>query len=175
MRSAIVVSLLALAACEVEMGSAPEKAPAKVEAPAAGKAEEGQLSIKAPGFDMKINIPKQIAVQAGAEENSELLYPGATLSGLHVEAPAGAGGDSGVELRFTSADPPGKIAAWYRDPARAEQFAIASQRQESNALQLSGTRKQDGGAFGLRLVPAAGGGSEGRLSLTDRGNAAAGN
>jgi len=163
---ALAASLL-LAGCEAEVTKSPKTPPKAAEAPAAGKAEEGQISIKGPGFDLKVGIPKEIAARAGPE-NGELLYPGATLSGMHVEArPSGGGAGSGVELRFTSPDAAETIAAWYRDPARAAHFAIAEAKQDGAAMLLSGTRKTDGGTFSLRLTPAADGGTEGRLNVSE--------
>jgi hypothetical protein len=70
-------------------------------------------------------------------------------------------------MRFRSADAPQKIGAWYRDPARKNGFQIQSARQEGEALLLSGTQKGDGDAFAVRLSPAPGGGTDGRLTLSD--------
>ena len=66
-----------------------ERQVAAVEAAAAGKAEQGRFSIKGPGFDLKIDMPEGMANQS--EGDNELLYPGAKLSGMHVEAAEGAG------------------------------------------------------------------------------------
>jgi hypothetical protein len=137
--------------------------------PAEGKAEEGSFSIDAPGFDMKIAIPEGMANRTNVDSDSDILYPGSTLSGMHVEADkdGGAkGGRSGVELRFTSADAPDKIAAWYREPGRS--FAVASAAREGEGYVISGTEKGDGDPFTVRLAPKNGGGTEGRLALTDR-------
>ncbi len=170
-RAMNLAALALLGACEARIGkSEAEKAEAGAasQAPAAaGKAEEGQLSIKAPGFDLKLDIPDAIANHANAD--GELIYPGAELSGMHVEAGAdkGAGRQSGVELRFRSTDPVDKVAAWYRDPARAEGFAIASTRREESGLVIEGTQKSDGDPFTLRLTPAPTG-TAGRLTLSDR-------
>jgi hypothetical protein len=74
----------------------------------------------------------------------------------------------GLELRFTSPDAPDKVAAWYRAPERARHFTVSDVKQEGPVLLLSGTRKDDGGALTLRLVP-QGGGTEGRLNLVGGG------
>ena len=135
---------------------------------ALNKSEEGKLSIKAPGFDMKINIPTGLADRTDAD--SELIYPGAALGGMHIEAGSETAGkrNSGVELRFTSGDPITKVAAWYRDPARDGAFSTASVRRDGQAMVIAGTQKSDGDPFNLRLSPAPAGGTEGRLTLTDR-------
>src|SRR5829696_4447146 len=114
-----------LSACEAKVdrdradnGSAP------AEASAEGKAEEGKISVKAPGFDLKFTLPKGMVGEARAERDSKLLYPGAILRGMAIAAGQGRGkgGDSEVEIGFSTPDPLDKVAAWYRDPARAEGF-----------------------------------------------------
>ena len=165
-----------LTACEGRIGSTGESgsedaAGSEAASSASGKSEEGKLSIKAPGFDMKINIPEGLADRTNTD--SELIYPGASLGGMHIEAGSEKAGKrkSGVELRFTSSEPIAKVAAWYRDPARAGGFSTASTSREGEAIVISGTQKSDGDPFNLRLSPAAAGGTEGRLTLTDRDEA----
>jgi hypothetical protein len=171
----VVGALAFLAACEAKIGKdseAPrEGAPTGAEA-AEGKAEDGRFSIKGPGFDMKIAIPKGVSDRAEVDSDNGLLYPGASLSGMHIEAGAsGAPADknSGVELRFTSADAPEKVAAWYRDPARVKEFSIGSASRVGASTIIAGTRKGDGGAFKVRIGPGAGGGTDGRLTLSESG------
>jgi hypothetical protein len=168
----LICALALLTACEAPAGK--EEATAKGEGKAAsaraeGKAEEGQFSIDVPGFDMKIDIPP--GVTSHGDSDSDLLYPGSTLSGMHIEggrSGAEGKGKAGIELRFTTADAPEKVAAWYRDPARASGFTVASVRREGVALMITGAQKEDGDPFTLRLGPRQGGGTEGRLTLTDR-------
>ncbi len=140
------------------------------QAPAEGKAEDGRISIKGPGFDLKVNVPEGVG-SSGNSEN-ELLYPGSKLSGMHIEAEGATGNANargGIELRFTSSDPLEKVAAWYGDPARQDRFAVESAAREGGALVIRGSQKGNGDAFMLRLVPAGGGGTLGRMSLTGRG------
>ena len=160
-----------LAACEARIGN--DKAggdTAATETSVKAGAEEGQLSIDAPGFEMTLDIPDALAERADLDSDSGILYPGATLSGMHVEArDRGAGGTSLVELRFTSTDAPAAIAAWYRDPARAADFAVTSASGAGGSFAIAGTQKEDGDPFELSLSPRAGGGTDGRLRLRDRG------
>ena len=162
-----------LTACEgriEESGATGSRSAAGSEAAssASGKSEDGKLSIKAPGFDMKINLPEGLADRT--DTDSELIYPGAALSGMHIEAGSKKTGkrNSGVELRFTSSEPVDKVAAWYGDPARAGGFSAASVRRDGEAMVMSGTQKSDGDPFHLRLSPASAGGTEGLLTLSDR-------
>jgi hypothetical protein len=171
---AAVAALAMLRACEAKIGNSEEQriggdpgAAQTVEVPAEGKAEDGRLSIKGPGFDMKIDIPEGVRNDA-ADGDNEILYPGAKLAGMHIEAAPDKGqANSGVELRFTTPDAPDKVAAWYRDPARSGKFTVASAAREGGAIVIRGTQKGDGDPFAVRLTP-SGAGTEGRLTLSDK-------
>jgi hypothetical protein len=160
-----VASALALAACDARFGN--EAGPAG-NGSAENKAEEGQISISAPGVQMKINVPEGIRREMHMNDDSGLIYPGATMSGMHVE-----GGrehdqrDGEVELRFASDDPPDRVARWYQDPGRGGQFAIATASRDGPAYVFAGTRKDGNGRFRIRLTPRAGTGTDGRVLLSD--------
>ena len=164
-----------LGACEAKIGKHAEEPEAKAgtdtgKVTAEGKAAEGEFSINTPGFDMKIDIPSGLADRAEID-NGDIVYPGSTLSGMHVEAREDRGGKdakSAVELRFTNADAPEKIAAWYRDSARAKDFSVASAGRNGATYVIDGIQADDGDAFKLYLSPRAGGGTDGRLVLDDR-------
>lgn len=168
----IVSAALLLGACEARVGKGDGEAPADsnavdaAEVSAAGKAEQGEFSINAPGFDLAFDIPEGMTENAEIDSDSGLFYPDAQLSGMHIEA--GEGRDA-VELRFTSAADPETVAAWYRDPARAGDLSIASARKDGGGFVIEGTQAQDGEPFTVRLGPAEGGGTDGRLVLSDRG------
>jgi len=157
---------LALTACEARFGN---DARPGGNGSAENKAEEGQLSINAPGVEMKINIPEGIRREAHMDDDSGLLYPGATMSGIHVEGGREEGkADGEVELRFNSADAPDAVARWYQDPARARDFTIAAATREGPAYVFAGTKARNGGGrFRIHLAPRAGGGTDGRVLLSD--------
>ena len=160
---------LALAACEARFGNEAPAVEGNEAASAEGKAEEGRVTISAPGFDMKINIPE--GLRRGVDSDSGIIYPNSTFSGVHVQGgPEGADGrsDGEVELRFTSADAPALVARWYQDPGRAGDFTIATAANEGRDFVIAGTTKEDGGNFRVRLAPRQGGGTDGRVALSDR-------
>lgn len=160
------VAGLSLAACQMRTGN---DAGAAGNGSAANKAEEGEVSINAPGVEMKIRIPEGLRREAGISDDSGLVYPGSTMSGVHVEgARAGSRNNAGgeVELRFASAEAPGIVARWYQDPARASTFTIASATREGAAFVFTGTRREDHGRFRVRLDP-RGSGTDGRVLLSD--------
>jgi hypothetical protein len=106
-----------------------------------------------------------------SDSNSQMLPPGVQIGGVHVQgngSEGGSGGDGTVELTFSSAQGPERLAAWYRDPARRQHFTIASDAREGAAFVLGGTTSENGGRFTLRLSPRHGGGTDGRLLVSDR-------
>lgn len=159
---------LALAACEMRLGNDADADAENRSATAAGKAEEGRLSIHAPGFDMKISIPEGIRREAGIDDDSGIIYPNSTFSGMHVEGGSDdSRSDGEVELAFTSVDAPDLIVRWYRDPARARDFSVATANREGAAHVIVGAMTDDDGRFQVRLSPRQGGGTEGRVVLSD--------
>ncbi|HYJ30322.1 MAG TPA: hypothetical protein VEW25_08285 [Allosphingosinicella sp.] len=172
-KASITLCAAAAAACSMPSGDSERREAdnrmEQAKAGAEGKAEEGRLSIKAPGVDIAINVPDAMRGRARADTDSDLLPPGSQVSGLHVQGDGGdrqQGRDS-VELRFSSVEPPQRVAAWYRDPARREHFTISEARREGDAIVLTGA-SQDGGPVTVRLSPGAGAGTDGRLILVDR-------
>lgn len=168
MRSILLVSVaaLALSACEMRIGN--DAPPVAENASAAGRAEDGKVTIEAPGFNLSINVPEGMGSRAEMNERG-LVYPGARFAGIHVQAgrEESPGRRDEVEMRLTSTDAPGQIAAWYRDPARAADFTVASATQEGAVAVISGVGRRDGERFTLRIATREGG-SDLRLLLTDR-------
>ena len=134
---------------------------------AEGKAEEGKISVKAPGVDLALSLPKEMTGEAKVDRDSKVLYPGATISGIAIAAGAGGndGGDSEVEMRFATSDSPEAVAGWYRDPARAAGYRLDKAGKEGDAWIILGTQNRDKHPFKVRLTPRAGGGTEGRLTV----------
>ena len=165
--AALLAAAAFLAACEARSGN--DAPPVEANASAAGRAEEGRLTVEAPGFNMSIDIPEALREDAEMDGDNRLVYPGARFSGIHVqsgrEGPGGAH-DGEVELRFSTGDDTGRVVAWYRDPARGEEFTVQSATREGEAQIISGTGR-DNERFVLRVAPRAGGGTDARLVLSD--------
>jgi hypothetical protein len=166
-----IAAALLLGACEARIDpEEAENSAAGAQASAEGKAEEGKISVKAQGFDLKLSLPKGMAGEARAERDSKLLYPGAVLRGMAIAAGEGKGkgGDTEVEIAFSSPDPVDTVVAWYRDPARAEGFRLDRSDREGDGWRVTGVQKRDGHRFKLRLSPRSGGGTDGRLTVRHR-------
>ena len=162
-----MMAALLLAACEARFGN--DVRPTG-NVSAENKAEEGQVSINAPGVQMKIDIPEGIRHEANIRDDGGLIYPGSTMSGMHIEG--GREGEQGksegeLELRFASSAGPDTVAHWYQDPARARDFTVASAGRDGAAYVFAGTRVNDHGRFRVRLAPRDGGGTDGRVLLSD--------
>jgi len=168
-RLALPLSILLLGGCQMRIGN--DAGPVADNASAAGRAENGQLTVEAPGFNLSITIPEGMADRGSVSDDNGLVYPGATIAGVHVQGRREERGAHGgeVELRLTSSDAPDRVAAWYRDPARADRFSVASTAQDGNATVISGTGRRDNERFTLRILARAGGGSDMRLLLADAG------
>ena len=162
-----IAAIALLGACEARIGN--DAPPIAENATASGRAEEGRVTVEAPGFNMSISIPEGLRSEANMDDNDGLIYPGSNFSGIHVlgrdENKAG-GGQSEVELRFTSADPVERVVVWYLDPARGPEFTISSTARRGNDFVINGTRREDNGRFTLRLA-ARGSGVDARLLLVD--------
>lgn len=157
-----------LTACEARFGN--DAGEVVENATPAGRAEDGRLTVEAPGFNMSITIPKEI--RAGANDDNDLVYPGSTFGGIHVqgtrERPDGES-EGEVEMRFSTADGPERVVAWYRDPARAKEIKIVSAGRQGADFVIAATGADgDGGRISIRISPRAGGGSEARLLLSER-------
>jgi hypothetical protein len=173
-RSSLCTALAAaslLCACDsTDRADPPGNVAANSQVSAEGKAEEGKISLKMPGLDMTLSLPKGVAEQARTERDSKLLYPGATLRGMAIAAGPDSekSGDSEVEIRFSSPEPVDKVAAWYRDPARAAGFQLKRAAKEGDAWLLAGVQKRDDHQFKLRLSPRPGAGTDGQLTVRHR-------
>jgi hypothetical protein len=142
-----VASALALSGCGA--GDDNESANAANAMPAS-RTENGQLTVRAQGVDLKINLPPPIRRMA---EDDDLLPP---------RAHSRRGGEG---RRFHSDDPPQIVADWYGDTARANRFTINRAASEGTTLVLSGSLR-GGGALTVRLSPAEGGGTDGTVRVT---------
>jgi hypothetical protein len=161
----VPAACFALAACQGRIGNDVQPSG---NGSAANKAEEGQLSISAPGVEMKIDIPEGLRREANIQDDSGLVYPGSRMSGIHIEGGRDEERSDGeVEMRFAAADPPATVARWYQDPARVSTFTLDSSSREGEAYLFAGTKKEGNGRFRLRLSAGSGGGTDGRLLLTE--------
>lgn len=160
-----IAAIALLGACEARMGN--DAAPIDANATAENQSEEGRLTVAAPGFNLQLDIPESIMSRAEMGGDNDIVYPGASFGGIHVQGGRDSGGEDSVELRFSTSDDLERVRTWYRDPARAEHFTIATETREGQTIVLAGTDAKDNDRFSLRLAPRNGGGTDARLLLHD--------
>src|SRR4051812_32919278 len=161
-----LAGLALLAACGGH-DEAANAAAANQQVTAEGQAQTGKIRVKGPGLDMTFVLPKAMRGEAKAGENSRILYPRSTIEGLAMvgsEADGKKGGDSEVEFSFASADPPDRLIAWYRDPARGKDFRITAVEKQGDDLVIHGSQS-DGHLVKVRLAARPGGGTAGRVTI----------
>ena len=117
---------------------------------AAGRTENGQLTARVQGVDLKVNLPPPIRRMT---ESDDFLPPRARTV---------RGGDG---QRFHSGDSIDNVAHWYTDPARANRFAIDDSTRNDSSWVLTG-RARSGDAFSVRLTSPASGGTDGTIQVT---------
>jgi hypothetical protein len=136
-------------------GPAADEAAANRNAVAESRTENGQLTVRAQGVDLKINLPAPLRRMARDDGNRALVYPGAA---------AEARAEGGI-ITFHSEDPPETVARWYRDPARAGRFSVATDARQGSAIVIAGTAG-NGEGLAIRLAPGESGGTDGRVVVT---------
>jgi hypothetical protein len=154
-------------ACLAGCGGREEAVAANQQVSAEGQAQTGKIRVKGPGLDMTFVLPKAMRGEAKAGENSRILYPRSTIEGLAMvgsEADGKKGGDSEVEFSFASADPPDRLIAWYRDPARGKDFRVTAVEKQGDDVVIHGSQS-DGHVVKVRLGARPGGGTAGRVTI----------
>lgn len=121
----------------------------------------GQMAIRAPGFEGSIKLPKIDIDAEDFEVNGVNLYPGSKITNLNVNAQEQLGGrDKGeVEIAFTSPATPATVQAWFRDKMTAQGFKV-----EADAAGLKGTT-DEGDPIALQLAPDGEGKAKGQLRV----------
>lgn len=169
LRRCVPAALLCLCACHVDRGHGADSDVVDngQTVSAEGRAKAGTISVKAPGVDMSISVPKELSGEAKVGKDSKVLYPGSTLGGMAIAAADkdNQGGDTDVEVRFQTADSPEKVARWYRDPVRAEGFRLTSDRRDGQSYVFTGIEQHEQHPFKVSFGPGSGGGTEGRLRV----------
>lgn len=94
--------------------------------------DTGHASIKLPGVDASIKLPKMQVSAADFEVNGVKLYPGSTMKDFNIDATddsdKGREKDGGhVAIKFESPASLDKVQAWFRDAMAKHGFKVSSQ------------------------------------------------
>jgi hypothetical protein len=152
----LMVPLL-LSACEVKVGKN-DKDKADGNVSVAANDEHG-VSISAPGFNAKVDIP---GIEIGGDDmdiDGMKLFPGSKVGNVNVVGKDGPG--DRVTMGFTAPGAPAAVASYYANAARENGFTD---------VKVAGTTvsavKDDGDAVTIAIVPAPGG-SSGDIRIVD--------
>jgi hypothetical protein len=110
--------------------------------------ETGKVSVKVPGFDANVTLPKVMLDNGDFELEGVKLYPGSKVSTVNVNADSsGAGKKAVIKIGFIAPADIEKVRAWF-----ANGFADKSVKATATATGFTG-RTDDGGGFTMTLAP----------------------
>lgn len=89
---------------------------------------DGHTTVKAPGVDAAITLPKIKLDAADFDVSGVKLYPGSTVRNFKLDASERAGEDHGrVDLSFDAPASLDKVQSWFRDAMAKRKFKVAPQ------------------------------------------------
>ncbi|GGO95632.1 hypothetical protein [Stakelama pacifica] len=121
----------------------------------------GEVSLNMPGFEGKLKVPRLNLDAGDVDIDGVPLYPGSTISDIHIDA-KGEGPNKGrdkVNFTFESPASAEKVRDWFR-----QKFADKGTPVKLEGDRLIGATKNDGG-FELAITPAGPDRAQGRLQL----------
>lgn len=123
---------------------------------------DGRLSIRAPGFEGSIKLPK---IQISAEDfdvNGVKLPPGSVIQGLDVDADDRTGSDDKgtVSVTFESPVSVGEAQTWFRDNMAERNFVV-----QPRGTGFAG-KTDDGEDFAIDLSADGDGRSKGTMTVS---------
>ena len=89
--------------------------------------DNGHASIKLPGIDASIKLPKMDITGSNFEVDGVRLYPGSTVKDVNVDASSGDEKDGRVAIRFEAPASLDKVQAWFRDAMAKHHFKVSPQ------------------------------------------------
>jgi hypothetical protein len=125
--------------------------------------DKGKLSITTDGFEAKIAMPKIDMGGGDFEIDGVKLYPGATVTGVNINAnDKGGSGASTVDFRYTAPATPDTVRDWY-----AKEFKARGVTATTSANGIAGISK-DGDNFTMTFAPSGEGKTSGTIRVTDK-------
>ncbi|MES2442626.1 MAG: hypothetical protein V4574_07325 [Pseudomonadota bacterium] len=87
----------------------------------------GHTSIKLPGVDASIKLPKLDIGDGNVDVRGVKLYPGSTIRDLSINAnDTGAKHEGKVAIKFESPGSLAKVQAWFRDAMAKKGFKVSA-------------------------------------------------
>lgn len=124
--------------------------------------KDGKVSVKAPGFEGSIKLPKFSIGAENFEIDGVKLYPGATISSLNIDDRQDGTDKGGVKVAFDAPAEATRVRDWFREQMEGAGFTVTGNRDE-----LTGKTKS-GSPYTLKIDGA--GDTKSRGTLTVSGN-----
>ena len=124
--------------------------------------KDGKVSVKAPGFEGSIKLPKFSIGAENFEIDGVKLYPGATISILNIDDRQDGTDKGGVKVSFDAPAEATRVRDWFREQMEGAGFTVTGNRDE-----LTGKTKS-GSPYTLKIDGA--GDTKSRGTLTVSGN-----
>lgn len=109
--------------------------------------KDGKVSVKAPGFEGSIKLPKFNIGAENFEVDGVKLYPGATVSSLNIDDRQDGTKSGGVKVTFDAPAEANRVRDWFREQMEGAGFTVTGNRDELTGKTKSGspyTLKIDG-------------------------------
>ena len=109
--------------------------------------KDGKVSVKAPGFEGSIKLPKFNIGAENFEVDGVKLYPGATVSSLNIDDRQDGTKSGGVNVTFDAPADAARVRDWFREQMEGAGFTVTGNRDELTGKTKSGspyTLKIDG-------------------------------
>lgn len=128
--------------------------------------ETGKVSVRVPGFEGKIDLPKVVLNETNFDIDGVKLPEKARVTSMNIKADETAKSDKAeIILAFTAPGKASDVSAWF-----LKEFQKADAKVASRADGLSGTT-EDGNAFAIKIADGAAGQAQGVITVhtTDTG------
>jgi hypothetical protein len=133
---------------------------------AAAVTGDNTVSISAPGFNMSVDLPADVARNIDITTDGDALYPGAKASGIKLTKDQYTGQNK-VDIGFTSSDSLDKVAKWYGNPRNSGAFKVTGINISDSGVQTMSVVDESGEFFNVILREGENGGTSGTLKFSN--------
>ncbi len=122
--------------------------------------KDGKVSVKAPGFEGSIKLPKFTIGADNFEIDGVKLYPGATIASLNIDDRQDGTERGGVKVNFDAPADAARVRDWFREQMEGAGFTVTG-----TGADLTGKTKS-GDPYTLTIADNGEAKSRGTLTVT---------
>lgn len=122
--------------------------------------KDGKVSVKAPGFEGSIKLPKFTIGADNFEIDGVKLYPGATIASLNIDDRQDGAQRGGVKVSFDAPADAARVRDWFREQMEGAGFTVTG-----TSADLTGKTKS-GDPYTLTIADNGEAKSRGTLTVT---------